>query len=250
MAYFNKEKLLSSISVDEFNLYLPNPEILVDSLIHTDDVETFTRYYCDISYLVNILGLQIHAEYYFIKKLFKQQPFPIKIITFISQIDRWCVSQRNLSENLKKYNIKIDEILSQTKIPIFECFTETLLDLSNEIFIDNLDILISYIKWIIEFMKLMPGLILEEYSSSRGDCIEHVFWHPDKFDIDSYEGLNNNKKYIMETLGNSNQIYYGRIHDSFCKFCKNHFKCKYHGINRYSYHFVTKPRNNKNFRYL
>ncbi len=39
----NKHKLLSSISVDEFKLFLPNVKNYVEELIKSDDIELITK---------------------------------------------------------------------------------------------------------------------------------------------------------------------------------------------------------------
>ncbi len=75
--HFNKEKLLSATSVDEFNLHLPNPEILMNLLIQNDNVEMFAKYYGNLSYLINVLALDMCNENG-TGKLFEQQPFPKK----------------------------------------------------------------------------------------------------------------------------------------------------------------------------
>ncbi len=131
---------------------------------------------------------------------------------------------QRLNRKLTEHNIEIDEI----QIPLFEYSTETLLDLSSKIFINNIDILVSYIKWLIEFANLMPILSWNE-TLHKQENIKYVFWHPNEFSVDKFGKLNDDKKYIMQKLKLYKHLYYPlQIHSIYteidCKFCINKFE--------------------------
>ncbi len=82
--YFNKNKLLSSKNVDEFNLFLPNPKELYEYMIKNDDIELWIMLKNELSFHVNsILKLEIVSNKDNVKNLFKYDTIPEKIIQLI-----------------------------------------------------------------------------------------------------------------------------------------------------------------------
>ncbi len=266
---FNKEKLLSAISVDEFNLHLPNPKTLIDNLLQNDDVETFAKYYNNLCDLIsNRLSLSIRHTSKNIMKIFEYRPFPTKIIAFLMQanyigvhLDKclekydegytdeqrnyflYIIDKMNSKENYrfnfygdyknlhKDKEIKKDDI----NIPEIKIVTETLLNF--ESLSSNQDILVEYIKWLIDFSSIMPKLInIVNYKSNSKDDVKDVFWHPNDYDYTKYEEIFPDKKYIINKLKSYSHLFNPWIvHDGGpgpyteydCKFCeelenKNH----------------------------
>ncbi len=244
---FNKEKLLSAKSADEFNLYLPNPKLLVDCLIQNDDVEMFAKYYGNLSYLLDTLAIYVKSDV--IENLFKAQS--VKIISFISQVqdENFEDEHVQIEDNLSKYSldftseqlkyfhnmyaskrmyyeiykdcVKIDKKVNTKIIPYIKYSTETLLDFDS---LDSKsDIFVEYLKWLIEFAMLMPK-VYSQYGGNSGD-LEYVFWHPDFMNIKKYKKIPSHKLHIQEKLKlYSNVINYVEIHNNFgnefnCKFC-------------------------------
>ncbi len=200
MSYINKELLLSSISVDEFKLHLLNPIILLKEIIEKDDLETWKLLYEELTTTLQFLGIKIKINKDKIDRLIKMilSNKSEKILLYFSGIilnlcnegispyTREEYHEKIKSTPLQKVDIMINMFkfgkekinqMSKMELLQYPIMYKFLIRLNE---IENQDLYIEYIKWIIDLAYIMQcnNVICNHTKTTN----EFKFWNIDNED--------------------------------------------------------------------
>ncbi len=206
---FNKDKLLSSKSSDEFALHLPNPLIYVTKIIEDDDINTWTTLIHDLGKLLRQFNILISSNDVNLKKLlsiifhFK----PSKILSSIENGSKEYYSVYGYHNFVVEFMLMqhntctvIEKIPIETKNTLNPIGTNMLLELEQlyekkesdqnesrserrtlkkskkfEYYNTTQDIYTEYIKWIMEISFILQFDNHEECYDMK--LSKYTFWH-------------------------------------------------------------------------
>ncbi len=191
---FNKEKLLSAKSLDEFKLHLFNPKVLINEIIENDDCETYIQIIHDLKLMIENLCLYMLPQLNDVKiidNIFEKKA--INIITNclmlrLDKIRRYDFIDQRIKYNFLKYSDDIftneqlerieKEYIDSNQLPSMS-MTYIFKDPKTKYLLDYKDIINDdyhneYIKWLIELALLLQFKNI--YFCEKG--IEKIpLWH-------------------------------------------------------------------------